>query len=106
MHAADRLFSQHIRQADRCWAYGYEFACNGGLQCAHLVRGRSRVLRWADDAAVCLCAGHHVWFTHHNDEWIAYVTDRGIDYSALLRRRESDPPIDPLAVIERLRGAA
>jgi hypothetical protein len=64
---ADRLFSRRVRSRGICQALGFDgLACAGPLQCAHVVRRRYLSVRWDDDNAACLCAAHHVYFTHHH----------------------------------------
>lgn len=106
LHAADRLFQKDVRDSGPCWAGGYRFACAGDTQAAHII-GRSRhAIRWSYDNCKPLCAGHHKWFTHNADAWRAFVEDQGIDYYALRIRGDTEPPMDPLAVIARYQEAA
>lgn len=106
LHAADRLFAAHIRESGPCFAEGYRFGCNGGLQCAHVITRARAAIRWSDDNARPLCAGHHVWFTHNPNAWRAFVADNGIDYDALHRRAFDERPVNPLTVLERFGAAA
>lgn len=59
-------------------------------------------IRWADDNALCMCAAHHMYFTHSPLEWEDFCLEhKGIDYNALRLRGLNDPPMDPFDVIER-----
>ena len=107
-HAADLLFAARIRAMNggRCVAEGQAGVdCGGRIQCAHIIRRNYHAIRWSDDNAVPLCAGHHVWFTHHPLEWETFCRWSGIDYDGLRHRAFNDPPENPLDVLERL-GAA
>jgi hypothetical protein len=65
-HEADRLFSRRVRSRGICQALSFDAVeCAGPLQTAHVVRRRYLSVRWDDDNAACLCAAHHVYFTHH-----------------------------------------
>jgi hypothetical protein len=102
---ADKLFSLRVREVGVCFAAGYgRVRCGGSLQCCHILTRARRSLRWDDENALAMCAGHHVWFTHNVDAFREFVKSQGIDYDALHRRSESAPPMDPYEVVERLRG--
>jgi hypothetical protein len=104
---ADRLFSRRVRSRGICQAMGFDaVACAGPLQCAHVVRRRYLSVRWDDDNAACLCAAHHVYFTHH-----PIAEDRFHNqllsperFSALKRRAEAATGLpDYAAILSRLR---
>jgi hypothetical protein len=107
-HWADALFAAETRDAcdGNCWLNGTDsIACNGRLQCAHIISRRYLAIRWADDNAMPLCSAHHVYYTHHPLEWEQLCISIGVDWEDLRRRALYDPPMDPLAVIERLKEA-
>lgn len=87
---ADALFSKIVRHSGACLAATVEpsHECAGPLQCAHIVGRAYRSTRWAEDNAFSLCAGAHVYFTHHPLEFEGFVTMRiGDDAYAALKRR-------------------
>ena len=106
MHAADRLFARAVRESGPCFAAGFRFLCNEGMQCAHIITRARKPTRWDFANAVPLCSGHHVWFTHSPDTWVQFVRDKGIDYDALHQRAWSGVPQNPLDVIAELQGVA
>lgn len=101
-HWADALFAEHIREVGVCAAFGSKLVCNGGYQCAHIVSRRYMALRWSDHNALCLCAAHHTYYTHHPLEWEQWCRDNGIDWDELRFIALNDPPMQPMFVIERL----
>jgi hypothetical protein len=67
---ADKYFSLLIRLRGYCAAKGLDsIQCGGSLQCAHVVTRANKRLRYDERAALCLCAGHHRYYTTHADEW-------------------------------------
>lgn len=92
---ADTLFSKIVRHGGGCVYHGSEFSpdcwgggCAGPVQCAHIVSRTYRSVRWSEDNAMRLCAGAHVYMTHHPLEWENFVTMRiGDDAFAALKRR-------------------
>lgn len=67
---ADRLFSLLIRHRGHCEAVGKdEIKCGGTLQCAHIIGRANKKLRFDSYNALCLCAGHHYWYTNHPHQW-------------------------------------
>jgi hypothetical protein len=69
---ADMLFASKIRQQGHCVAEGDHL---GYLQCAHIISRCYHNIRWDERNAVCLCARHHSYFTHHPVEWDTWVED-------------------------------
>jgi hypothetical protein len=57
----DVLFSEIVRSRGHCEKCGRTTA----LQCAHVVTRANRRLRWDTRAAMCLCAGDHLWWHHY-----------------------------------------
>ena len=71
---ADRLFSLAIRERDG-WACRH---CGSTylVQCAHIISRRYNATRWSLDNAVCLCAKHHMKWTHDPLGWEDWVEER------------------------------
>jgi hypothetical protein len=68
---ADEIFSKIVRMRGTCQAKGLDdHPCGGGLQCAHIITRGMHKIRFHEYNALCLCAGHHSWYTHHPDQWI------------------------------------
>ena len=83
---ADKLFSLIVRHSGLCDA-GYRSHA-GAVQCAHLVSRSYRSVRWDEANALPLCAGCHVYYTHHPLEWEQYITERnGPEAIAALKAR-------------------
>lgn len=81
---ADILFSQYIRRRDgKCQRCG----SMERLQCAHIVSRAYLTIRWDPRNAMALCAGCHMYFTHHPIEWEMWVDDKfGEEYLLGLKR--------------------
>lgn len=82
--------------------------CLGIKQCAHIVSRGYMGTRWDFENAVVLCAGDHVYFTHHPEEWRLWVDlNFGPGYYDSIRRRalgyvaRQDKP-DYVATLTRL----
>ena len=67
MAQCDRVFSKIIRARGTCEAA--DGSCKGNLQCAHGFSRSYRAIRCDERNAFCLCAHHHVFFTHRPLEW-------------------------------------
>ena len=66
----DILFSLITRHIGICEAKVFtKVRCGGQLQCAHIVGRTNRRLRWDSMNAISMCAGHHRYFTTHNEQW-------------------------------------
>ena len=71
---ADDLMSLFVRcrggwVCQRCGSRKWE-----DMQCAHIVRkGAYTAGRYREENAICLCAPCHVFFTHHEIEWRAWL---------------------------------
>lgn len=71
---ADGLARQIVRSRGYCQLAGKDrIRCGGVLQWAHIVGRSNYRLRWELWNALCLCAGHHVYYTHHPLEWFEIV---------------------------------
>lgn len=87
---ADRLFSLLIRHRGVCQAKGKDsVSCGGNLQCAHIVGRANGVLRYDENNALCLCAGHHNWYTYHPFEWFTVFIPQNFpaQFAYVQRRR-------------------
>jgi hypothetical protein len=70
---ADKLFSLIVRSRGKCEWHAVGGACAGPLQCAHGIGRTYRSVRWDERNAFALCAGAHVWTTHHPLEWHQFM---------------------------------
>lgn len=67
---ADKLFSLKIREIGVCLLSGVDnVKCGGVLQCAHIIGRSNHALRWNLNNAICICAGHHSYYTNHPFYW-------------------------------------
>lgn len=67
---ADDLCRALVRGRGYCEAAGLDkVRCNGMLQWCHIVGRGNKRLRWETWNALCMCQGHHVYYTHHPEEW-------------------------------------
>ena len=67
---ADTLFSLIIRSRGVCQAKGLDqIQCAGYHQCCHIVGRGCYNLRYDEKNALCMCAGHHIFYTNHPWEW-------------------------------------
>lgn len=58
----DKVFSQIIRSKGFCEHCGVS---DRTLQCAHIYSRRHKNIRWDKENALCLCAGCHLFWWHH-----------------------------------------
>lgn len=66
----DKLFSLKVRSMGQCFLRGMDKVnCGGPLQCAHVIGRGNKYLRWHSYNGLCLCAGHHVYYTYHPEAW-------------------------------------
>lgn len=94
MRACDIEFSRQVRALGRCeaagWvdvATGHSLKCSEVLQCAHIVSRRYKATRWKHSNALCLCAAHHVYWTHRPLEWETFVLAKiGVAVYSYLKR--------------------
>jgi hypothetical protein len=66
---ATRLHSLLVRSRGQCEACGG----TNSLQCAHIIGRRYAATRADERNAFCLCAGCHMRFTEHPDEWLDFI---------------------------------
>lgn len=76
-HKADRLFSLAVRSVGHCESG--RTGCKGPLQCAHHFSRRYLAVRWDRRNASCLCAAHHLYWTHRPIEWDQWIRGRMCD---------------------------
>ena len=106
---ADRLFGKIIRSRARCEASWFRPPyCGGVFQTAHIVPRKYLSVRWEYDNAFCLCAAHHVYFTHFPLAWERFRDQKmGDAYFALRKRAESAAgPPDYDTILTRLEADA
>lgn len=78
---ADRMAGAMVRGRGYCQFGGLDkVRCGGGLQWAHIVGRSNYRLRWELYNALSLCAGHHVYYTHHPWEWQELIRTHFPDY--------------------------
>lgn len=66
----DKLFSGKVRETGFCeLKYKDHINCGGVLQCAHILTRGHHAIRWNFNNALCLCQGHHVWYTNNPNAW-------------------------------------
>ena len=102
---ADVEFSRQIRGAanGKCWAEGKtDFACNGYMQCCHVVSRRYRAIRWYAGNAVAMCAAHHRYYTSAVLEWQEVVGES--TWQTLRRMALHGPAEKAVDAIERLKA--
>ncbi len=68
---ATRLHSLVVRAREMCENCGEQDYSK--LQCAHVLSRRYAATRTDEANAFCLCAGCHMRFTEHADEWMEFV---------------------------------
>jgi len=55
--------------------YGPVKGCSNQLQWAHVIsRTYKTAIRWSRDNCLCLCSGHHKYFTDRPVEWKRFLT--------------------------------
>lgn len=67
----------YIRKRGHCQLAGLDnVQCGGGLQCAHIATRGVHHLAFTTRNALCLCAGHHRYYTTRSHEWFMDVIPR------------------------------
>lgn len=88
---ADKLFSLKVREAGACELMGLdEINCGGGLQCAHIDTRGKHAIRWNTMNALCLCQGHHVYYTFNPKKWDIVVKQFFPDKYKFVEKHQSD----------------
>jgi len=100
---ADMLFSKHIRSIGVCEMAPFDnVKCGGVLQCAHIIGRANMRLRYDEKNALCLCSGHHVWYTHHPFEWFEKISEHFAPYWEYLKEHKNEiVKVDYYKVIEK-----
>ena len=101
----DTLFSLVVRSVGKCEADDGR-PCNGPLQCAHGFTRSYRATRWDRRNAFCLCAGHHMFYTHRPLEWdeVLYSRWGTVEYLRLRMLATSGAKPDTAVLLEQLRA--
>ncbi len=73
MARADTAFSKVVRSVGYCESDRPDH--KGNLQCAHIIGRSYKTIRVDRRNALCLCAGCHMYFTHHPLEWREWVDE-------------------------------
>lgn len=72
----DKLFSLLIRALGYCQAEGKDkVRCGGVLQCAHIDTRSKLALRWKYNNVLCLCSGHHRYYSTRPLDWIEFIQE-------------------------------
>lgn len=88
---ADKLAGDHVRARGYCQLGGADHVtCNGNLQWAHIVGRSNHRLRWEEYNALCLCAGHHMWYTYHPYEWVRIIDQEFPEYAAEIEKHRNE----------------
>lgn len=73
----DKAFSLKVREIGVCVLKGIDqVKCGGVLQCAHIVGRANYRLRWDLQNVLCLCSGHHSYYTNHAWEWVGIIENQ------------------------------
>ena len=78
----DRLVGGYCRSLGACQAHGYREdnknpprPCTSQLQWCHIKSRRYLSVRWSENNYLCLCAGHHLWFTSNPEKFTYFLLD-------------------------------
>lgn len=87
----DKIFSLLVRSVGQCELAGEDkIKCGGCLQCAHIIGRGNLFLRWNRLNALCICAGHHVYYTYHPEAWRELMIKvNPINYPKLLKAQNN-----------------
>jgi hypothetical protein len=87
----DKMFSLLIRSKGYCELRGKDgISCGGVLQCAHIYTRGKHAIRWNPLNAVCLCAGHHVYYTNNPKKWDLIVEKEFPEKYKFVEEHQSD----------------
>jgi hypothetical protein len=65
----DKIVGAEVRSLGMCQGGAVTQGCKGPLQWAHGFSRRYLGTRWDLRNGLCLCAAHHLYFTHRPAEW-------------------------------------
>lgn len=102
---ADDLARAMVRSRGVCELRGKDrVKCNGVLQWAHIVGRGNHRLRWETWNALCLCAGHHVYYTNHPDKWFWDIIPKHFPEQHVLIQKHRHEPFQKnyVEIIENL----
>lgn len=105
----DKLWSLLIRRTGTCKLAGRDHVrCGGVLQAAHCFGRGHHSVRHELWNGWPLCAGHHVWYTHHPEAWTAQLIEAwGQEvYQARYEAARTVGKPDYAKILLELRGAA
>ena len=100
----DKLFSLKVRSLGYCMFRGSDdITCGGVLQAAHVIGRGNLFLRWNPKNAICICAGHHVWYTFHPEAWREMMETFHEPYDWLLAHRNEKIKFNEIYFTEKLK---
>lgn len=102
---ADDLCREIVRNRGFCEAAGLDnVRCGGVLQWCHIIGRANKRIRWETYNALCMCQGHHVYYTHRPHEWFLDFIPKNFpvqfEQIQMYRNEKWDGDIDK--IIERL----
>lgn len=100
---ADTLFAKYIRSIGACEMQPYDsIRCGGSLQCCHIIGRSNMALRYDDKNAICMCQGHHVYYTFHPMEFLEKISRHFKPYWEYLQeKRNQKVKVDYYEVIAK-----
>jgi len=101
---ADKLMSLKVRSIGYCQARIFtKVKCGGSLQDCHIIGRANMRLRYDPANHLCLCGGHHVWFTNNPEAWRTFIELYWTSvWNYLLKHKEEKVKVDYEDVIARL----
>ncbi len=100
-HYADALMGYAVKHEEMCCRFcGTQY----DLEWAHVMSRRYLAVRWDRANSMALCRTHHYMFTTHPLKWEQWCRDVDIPWDELRVKALTGPPMQPVFVIERLRG--
>ena len=87
----DELFSLEVRYLGYCQLAGLDgINCGGHLQCAHIDTRGKHAIRWNRMNALCLCGGHHWYYTNNPKKWDKIVKKHFPKKFKFVEKHQSD----------------
>lgn len=84
---ADSLARGLVHARGYCQAAGLDrIKCGGSLQWCHIEGRSNKRLKWELWNALCMCAGHHTYYTHHPIEWSIFIEEKFPENHKLIRK--------------------